>query len=175
MLGVLASHDLSYRVAYADAHVRAHVLEHSGHGWLSAAPLMASASFGVLILALLGSAAQRSGRYPREMLVALSVAAFVALEFAERALSGSHHGLFDLNTLLVGSALSAAFAYAASVLLPQVEEAARRSLAPLSGLQQASRVDVLPVVLYGDFFARFEGRLVAANPTRGPPAVTAGA
>lgn len=173
MLGVLAAHDLAYRMVYVDAHARAHALEHSGHAWLSLVPLLTVSASAVLLLALMVASRRLPGGFSRALLVSLSVGSFVALETLERLVHGSYHGLVDPASLVAGSALSAAFAYAASLLLPAAERLIGRILSSPSALPALRRPSVslrLPAHVSSPVLG---GLFVSSMSWRGPPSALA--
>ena len=88
--GLLAGHALGYRLAIADAHVRAGALAHSGHGYFGYVPFALAVCLGVLVtwLVLQGLAGFRGERGRpaiSPLLVLLPPIAFVVQEFLEAA------------------------------------------------------------------------------------------
>jgi hypothetical protein len=89
---LLVGHEVAYRFAFTDAEVRAHALEHSGHGWLGLVlpvSVMALAA-GLVASVLVGRAGAVTRRRAFTAHVVVQVGAFLALEVGERLLTG--HG-----------------------------------------------------------------------------------
>ncbi len=94
-LSLLAGHSLGYRWAVADPHARAHLLEESGHGYFTYAPLLIAVGFTLIAAALamrIRAAARgdRMGESPPWVLALLPPMAFVVQELAERLLHSGH-------------------------------------------------------------------------------------
>jgi hypothetical protein len=95
VLSLLVGHSLGYRWAVADPHARAHLLEESGHGYFSYAPLVIAVGFTLIAAALaarIRAAARgdRMGGSPPWVFGLLLPIAFVVQEFAERLLHSGH-------------------------------------------------------------------------------------
>jgi hypothetical protein len=100
-VSALAGHAAGYRVAVPDAHERAHLLEHTGHGYLAYAP---TATGLCLALALLGFIAVVAGAVrrgpassgaPAWLVALLPPLGFVLQEHVERY---SRHGEIEWAT-----------------------------------------------------------------------------
>src|SRR5438045_3715558 len=89
--GLVGAHVLAYVIALPDAAVRAAMLRGTGHGYLSAAGVVAvlAAIFGSFAAAALGARSGRAApvawRHAALRIAAVQTAAFVVLEIAERA------------------------------------------------------------------------------------------
>ena len=123
MGGLLAGHALGYRLAIPDAHARADALAHSGHGYLSYAPLALTVCLGVLVVAVaLRALAAFRGEPSRpsasRAIVLLPLVAFVVMEYVERLVHSGHAPLTTAlqPSFLVGLALQLPFALAALLL-----------------------------------------------------------
>lgn len=89
VIGMLVGHVAAYDLVFPDAHAHAAALGDSGHAWMGMLQPTLLVALGLVVLG--GWLAARSDG-PREVrfrrLLALQVAAFVAVELAERALAG---------------------------------------------------------------------------------------
>ena len=95
VLSLLVGHSLGYRWAVADPHARAHLLEESGHGYFSYAPLVIAVGLTLIAAALaarIRAAARgdRMGGSPPWLFGLLPPIAFVVQELAERLLHSGH-------------------------------------------------------------------------------------
>jgi hypothetical protein len=95
VLSLLVGHSLGYRWAVADPHARAHLLEESGHGYFTYAPLLIAVGFTLVAAALaarIHAAAHgdRLGGSPPWLFALLPPVAFVVQELAERLLHSGH-------------------------------------------------------------------------------------
>jgi hypothetical protein len=130
--GLIAGHQLAYRLAYSDAHARADAFAHSGHAYLGYVPLALSVSLGVLVAGLALQATAGFRGEPRRavtspMIVLLPPIAFVAQEFSERF---AHNGHMPWTVVvqpafLLGLALQLPFALAALLIAWALDSAAR--------------------------------------------------
>ncbi len=137
--GLLAGHSLGYRIVTPDAHERADVLGHSGHGYLGYAPLALAVCFGLLLAAMLFRAVAGYRGEPlrpaaSRAIILLPPLAFVVQEHLERFLSsGEVPWTAALQpSFLLGLALQLPFALAALLLawaLDSVAHAVGRALA----------------------------------------------
>ena len=93
MLGSLAAHAAAYLMAEPDRAERAALLARTGHSYLSWAPAVVGTAVLVLVAALalrvLDAARGVAARGAHPLLALVPVAAFVAQEAAERAVSGT--------------------------------------------------------------------------------------
>ena len=123
LAGSQLAHGLAYRLVQPDAHLRAHLLEETGHGYLHWLPLAGGAAAGAVLVGLLLAALGLRGRHRGTASVAparwpfalLPLAAFAAQEMLERY---GHHGRIESGalverTFLTGLALQLPFALAA--------------------------------------------------------------
>ena len=130
--GLIAGHQLAYRLVYTDAHARADAMASSGHAYFGFLPLALSVSFGVL---LAGLALQAISGFRREhrraatspLIVLLPPIAFVVQEFTERLL---HTGQVPWTVVvqpafLLGLAFQLPFALAALIVAWLLDSAAR--------------------------------------------------
>jgi low temperature requirement protein LtrA len=130
--GLIAGHQLAYRLVYSDAHARADALARSGHAYFGYVPLALTVSLGVLVAGLaLQTAAGLRGETPHPMgsplIVLLPPIAFVVQEFAERIV---HTGQVPWTVvvqpaLLLGLAFQLPFALAALLIAWALDSAAR--------------------------------------------------
>jgi hypothetical protein len=117
-LAVLVAHDIAYRLVITDTHERNHLLHESGHGWWVLAPFIAGAALAVAAFAT------ASVEHVHRLRWALGPAAaclYVTIEVSERVVSGGHHGVVHLPTLLAGAVIAAVFGLLAAVLLAATE------------------------------------------------------
>ena len=130
--GLIAGHQLAYRLVYADAHARADALARSGHAYFGYVPLALSVSLGVLLAGLaLQTAAGFRGDSRRPLasplIVLLPPLAFVVQEFAERIV---HTGQVPWTVVvqpafLLGLTFQLPFALAALLIAWALDSAAR--------------------------------------------------
>jgi hypothetical protein len=130
--GLLAGHELGYRLAIADPHARADALAHSGHGYFGYAPFALAVCLGVLLAALVvqgrvGFRGERRRPATSPLIVLLPPIAFVVQEFLERFIHAGHlpwTTVFE-PAFLVGLAFQLPFALAALLLAWALDSAAR--------------------------------------------------
>jgi len=130
--GLIAGHQLAYRLVYSDAHARADALARSGHAYLGYVPLALTVSLGVLVGGMiLQTAAGLRGEARRPMasplIVLLPPIAFVVQEFAERLI---HTGQVPWSVVLqpaflLGLVFQLPFALAALLIAWALDSAAR--------------------------------------------------
>ena len=145
--GLLAGHTLGYRLAIPDAHARAEVLAHTGHGYLAYAPLALTVCLALLVAALvIRAVAAFKGEPTRPAaspaIVLLSPLAFVTQELAERLLySGQVSWTAVVEPVfLAGLALQLPFALAALLVawaLDSVALAVGKALAAAAPLTRS--------------------------------------
>jgi len=102
--GLIAGHQLAYRLAYSDAHARADALARSGHAYFGYVPLALSVSLGVLLAglalqAISGFRGEQRRAATSPLIVLLPPVAFVVQEFAERL---AHTGHMPWTTTVQG-------------------------------------------------------------------------
>ena len=130
--GLIAGHQLAYRLVYSDAHARADALARGGHAYFGYLPLAFSVSLGVLLggLALQAAAGFRGevGRpIASPLLVLLPPVAFAVQEFTERIV---HTGQVPWTVVaqpafLLGLVFQLPFALVALLIAWALESAAR--------------------------------------------------
>ena len=130
--GLIAGHQLAYRLVYSDAHARADALARGGHAYFGYLPLALSVSLGLLLggLALQAAAGFRGeARRPiaSPLIVLLPPVAFVVQELAERIV---HTGQVPWTVVaqpafLLGLAFQLPFALAALLIAWALDSAAR--------------------------------------------------
>lgn len=171
--GLLAGHWLAYLVVRPDGHERGHLLEATGHGYwpVAASVAVALAAAGVVghVAAGLRGRSPGFGRTLRNLAVP-QAAGFVALELAERAVSGAHGGRLLPLLLAAGVAfqlvVAAALAALTTLLVRAVERLVsiarpRRRRLSASAFHRPRAVHVP------------SGRMLAGpRATRGPPTVS---
>lgn len=90
LIGLLLGHKLAYAATFRDPQVLLHVLQDTGHNWLSLTPV-----FVGLLIALLVVTSARSSTVSTSMrrryvtIAALQVSAYIAVEVLERLAHGS--------------------------------------------------------------------------------------
>ena len=130
--GLIAGHQLAYRLVYSSAHAREDALARSGHAYFGYVPLALTVSLGVLLGGLiLQAAAGLRGEARRPMasplIVLLPPIAFVVQEFTERLI---HTGQVPWSVVLqpaflLGLAFQLPFALAALLIAWALDSAAR--------------------------------------------------
>ncbi len=138
--GLVGAHVLAYLIALPDQAVRAALLSASGHGYFSAATVVAvvAAIFGSFAAAAIGLRRQQSAsralrwRYTAVRIALVQTAAFAVLEIAERAAAGVSPALIGPRLAVIGVVVQVVVAWlAAGVLLAicRVAALARRVFA----------------------------------------------
>jgi hypothetical protein len=130
--GLIAGHQLAYRLVYTDAHARADAMARSGHAYFGFMSLALSVSVGVLLAGLaLQAISGFRGEQPRAatspLIVLLPPIAFVVQEFTERLV---HTGQVPWTVVvqpafLLGLAFQLPFALVALILAWLLDSAAR--------------------------------------------------
>jgi hypothetical protein len=130
--GLIAGHQLAYRLVYSDAHARADALARSGHAYFGFVPLALLVSLGVLLAGLALQAAAGFRGEPRRaikspLIVLLPPIAFVAQEFTERLVHTGHvpWTVVVQPAFLLGLALQLPFALGALLIAWALDSAAR--------------------------------------------------
>jgi hypothetical protein len=156
VLSLLVGHSLGYRWAVADPHARAHLLEESGHGYLTYAPLVIALGLTLIAAALAARirAAARGDRMdgsPPWLFGLLPPIAFVVQELAERLLHSGHvhPGTLAEPAVLIGLVLQlplAVIALGLAWLLGQAADQLGRAMAEgprnrLAGRSPSSRAE----------------------------------
>jgi hypothetical protein len=176
--GSLLAHCFAYRLVEPDAHMRAHMLHESGHGYLTYAPRVFAGALALVLLALCAHAYDTyRGRAPRVapppwVFGALPPAGFVLQEHLERLV---HTGSFALHafvepTFFVGLWLQVPFAAAAFLLARALLRVAERVGAALARVERARRPHTLVDALVPDSFDSPRIPVLArGRAQRGPP------
>ena len=130
--GLIAGHQLAYRLVYTDAHARADALAHSGHAYFAYLPFALSVCLGVLLAGLAlqaaaGFRAESRRALASPLIVLLPPVAFVVQEVAERIV---HTGQVPWTVavqpaFLLGLAFQLPFALAALLIAWALDSAAR--------------------------------------------------
>jgi hypothetical protein len=121
--GLVGAHVLAYAIALPDAAIRATILRGTGHGYLSAAGVVAvvAAIFGSFAAAWLGGRSQRSvpigWRQAALRIAAVQTGAFVVLEVAERAAVNIPPVAINPRLLVVGIAVQLLVACLAAAVI----------------------------------------------------------
>jgi hypothetical protein len=124
--GLVGAHLIAYLVALPDAAVRSGMLRATGHGYFSAAIVVATVAgiFGVLAAAAVGFRAGETGEHltlrwrdAALRIAAVQTAAFVVLEMAERAAANVPPLTISPRLLLTGFAVQIVLAAAAALLV----------------------------------------------------------
>ena len=151
--GLVGAHVVAYVIALPDAAVRSAVLRMTGHGYFSAAVVVATVAgiFGSAAAAAVGFRGGRRAPPIRWRAAALRIAlvqvgAFCVLEFAERAAAGGPVSLSP-KLLAVGVAVQIAIAVVAAIVLVLIARvatlAARAWTQPLPWTRPIRRVVAL--------------------------------
>jgi hypothetical protein len=130
-IGVLAAHWLAYRIVTPDPHLRAELLESSGHRFFTVFSAAALGLFAVAVSGALASAAARRttdsarsaslGAVAARLMI-LQSAGWLALEGAERLSAAHHHGnLFHEPVFWIGLALQLVVALFSALLFASIE------------------------------------------------------
>jgi CDP-diglyceride synthetase len=130
--GLVAGHQLAYRLAYTDAHARADAMARSGHAYLGFLPLALAVSLGVLLTglalqAISGFRGERHRAATSPLIVLLPPIAFVVQEVSERLV---HTGQVPWTVVvqpafLLGLAFQLPFALAALIVAWLLDSTAR--------------------------------------------------
>lgn len=177
--GLLAGHDVSYRLVVADSVARDHFLDRTGHSYLAVAPLLGALAATLVVAALAWRATTSLRGHPGAtapawLFAALAPLAFTLQEHLERLV---HDGAFPWQlalepVFLVGLALQLPFALAALAMARVLESLtdgairllARFPVAPARAPASPLRGRRLPM-------PRLR-RLARAHAVRGPPLTT---
>ena len=131
VLSLLAGHSLGYRWAVADPHARAHLLEDSGHGYFSYAPLLIAVGFTLIAAALAAriravARGDRMSGSPPWLFALVPPVAFVVQELTERLIHSGHvhAGTLAEPAVLIGLVLQLPLAVIALGLAWLLAEAA---------------------------------------------------
>jgi hypothetical protein len=176
--GSLLAHCFAYRLVEPDAHMRAHMLHESGHGYLMYGPLIFALALALVLLAV-GVHAYETyrGRTPRVvappwLFGALPPVGFVLQEHLERLV---HTGSFAPHafvepSFLVGLWLQIPFAAAAFLLARALLRAAERLGMALARARRFRRVHAVVDALVPDSFDSPSIPVLAlGRAQRGPP------
>ena len=175
LIGLLLGHKLAYAATFRDPQVLLHVLEDTGHNWLSLTPV-----FVALLIALLlvtsarGATGGTTLRRRYVTIAALQLSAYITVEVLERLAHGS--SLSDVvaglssgygPTILAFGVVAQLFVAAGTALLSRVVErvvAHLRAVSPqrAAPASNAHRITAQQVLLH----PRFGG---LAQGVRGPP------
>ncbi len=174
--GVVASHVAAYAVAVPDAHDRAALLHETGHSnwWIAVAVALGLlvagvASFALSLFSRAGADSTLRYRSVAARLCALQVVGFIALESAERALSGG--GIIDIATepaVLLGTVVQVAIALLGAALLLVFRRVVVALVRWLS-LPEEGRTPRQFAPIIRDLPPR-PALLAGIHPLRGPPA-----
>ena len=176
--GSLLAHCFAYRLVEPEAHMRAHMLHESGHGYLTFAPLIFAVALG-LVLVVVGLHVYDTyrGRAPRLtpppwVFAALPPVGFVLQEHLERLVhtgSLAPHAFVE-PSFFVGFWLQIPFAAAAYVLARALLRAAERVGEALARARRARQVHALVDALLPDSLDLPRIPVLAYGRTgRGPP------
>jgi hypothetical protein len=173
--GLIAGHQLAYRLVYSDAHARADALARSGHAYFGYVPLALTVSLGVLVASLvLQTGAGLRGEHRRPLasplIVLLPPIAFVVQEFAERIV---HTGqvpwmIIVQPAFLLGLAFQLPFALAALLIAWVLDSAARAVGRALSRRQLLEFPGLVPAPVWVAAIPRTAG-LARGYGERAPP------
>ena len=161
LIGLLLGHKLAYAATFRDPQVLLHVLEHTGHNWLSLTPV-----FVALLIALLlvtsarGATGGTTLRRRYVTIAALQLSAYITVEVLERLAHGS--SLSDVvaglssgygPTLLAFGVVAQLLVAAGTALLSQVVErvvARLRAVSPqrVAPASNAHRITAQQVLLH---------------------------
>lgn len=133
VLGLLGGHHATYLAIYRDPALIEQMLDVTGHGWLSIAPLLAlSALLTALVLGVRGSAPVRSFRWRFLALAAIQVVTFTLVEVGERQVVGGDllAAMADGGWLVLG--VGAAIQVGVAFLLAAASRVAERLAAALA-------------------------------------------
>jgi hypothetical protein len=176
LVGLLSAHALGYVVLAPETSIRAAMLAETGHGYLTrltevaaaAAILAGLASARVGMLRARGAAAGRlSIRYLTVRLFVLQASGYVALEVAERVVSGAPIGGLAA-VLAVGIPIQALVAWVAAALIALLERAGE---VVARALRAPAPVPSAPLRIRPPRRFRPAGAVLwIPRPIRGPPA-----
>ena len=95
VIATLLAHVLSYRLAFTDAHTRHHMLEASGHGWISMLwPALITAALAAVAGTWISARSKPSSSSSLRLLIS-GITAYVLIELSERVMHmGVSHELW---------------------------------------------------------------------------------
>lgn len=170
--GLLAGHALDYLIVFSGDD-RAHVLAHTGHAYLTRAPLLFAITFvaavaGALLAgATAPSTATNAPRRTAALLVAVQTSAFLALETLERLMSGAVLGDLLGAVTVVGVVAQIALAVVLAATLRLLFRAGHRIASTLRARFPQPRIRVRR---WRPAAEPAHSRLLLGVPTvRGPP------
>jgi hypothetical protein len=173
VFGLIVGHQAAYLAVYQDPDALASVLNITGHGWLSFAPIFTMSTMLVaVVLGLRDSEPLKSLRVRFAVLALIQSAAFVMLEVTERQASGIDPGLLlsaaELPVLLIGLAVQTGLALLLALASRVVDEvaAAIRRARKTPQLRPSRRA---LAVTAGYQLYRATSTILAATAPRAPP------
>lgn len=90
LIGLLLGHTLAYAATFRDPQVLLHVLEDTGHNWLSLTPVFVALLVALLVVtSARGATGATSMRRRYVTIAALQLSAYIAVEVLERLAHGS--------------------------------------------------------------------------------------
>lgn len=93
LIGLLLGHKLAYAATFRDPQVLLHVLEDTGHTWLSLTPVLVALLVALLVFtSARGAIGATSMRRRYITIAALQLSAYIAVEVLERLAHGQHLG-----------------------------------------------------------------------------------
>jgi hypothetical protein len=165
LIGLLLGHKLAYAATFRDPQVLLHVLQDTGHNWLSLTPV-----FVGLLIALLVVTSARSSTVSTSLrrryvtIAALQLCAYIAVEVLERMAHGSSlsdvvaglnsgYGLtllaFGLAAQLLVAAGTALLSRAVERVVARLRAVNARRIAPASNPKRIKSQPVLLRTLFG--------------------------
>jgi hypothetical protein len=164
LIGLLLGHKLAYAATFGDPQVLLHVLQDTGHNWLSLTPVFVALLIALLVVtAARGATGGTSLRRRYITIAALQISAYIAVEVLERLAHGS--SLSDVvagltsgygPTLLAFGLAAQLLVATGTALVSRVVErvvARLRAVSPqrVTPASNNNRITALQVLLHGHF------------------------
>ena len=141
LIGLLLGHKLAYAATFRDPQVLLHVLQDTGHNWLSLTPVFVALLIALLVVtSARGATGATSVRRRYITIAALQLSAYIAVEVLERLAHGS-----SLSDVVAGlnsgyGPTLLAFGLAAQLLVAAVGLGERRLLVDGRAIPHAQRL-----------------------------------
>ena len=165
LIGLLLGHTLAYAATFRDPQVLLHVLEDTGHNWLSLTPVFVALLIALLVVtSARGATGATSLRRRYITIAALQLSAYIAVEVLERLAHGSSlsdvaAGLtsgygptllaFGVAAQLLVAAGTALLSRAVERVVARLRAATARRVAPASNPKRITSQPVLLRALFG--------------------------
>jgi hypothetical protein len=165
LIGLLLGHKIAYAATFRDPQVLLHVLEDTGHNWLSLTPVFVALLIALLVVtSARGATGGTSLRRRYVTIAALQLSAYIAVEVLERLAHGSSlsdvvAGLssgygptilaFGVVAQLLVAAGTALLSRAIERVVARLRAASPQRIAPASNAHRITAQQVLLHALFG--------------------------